>query len=149
MVSFVRPGEVMLAWTTDKNDPQYDYCQKAYRALKKQTDAKGREFIIHKMKLPSPLYLGKEEAKSLVNNNNTLDKRVAGRRLAASYVNYYQGKDFIILPAFGVKEDEAALKTMEKVYPDKEIHQVNTLEILYGGGNIHCITMQVPSKEEN
>ena len=110
----------MLAWTTDKSDPQYDYCQKAYRALKKQTDAKGREFIIHKMKLPSPLYLGKEEAKSL----------------------------FIILPAFGVKEDEAALKTMQKVYPDKEIHQVNTLEILYGGGNIHCITMQVPTKED-
>ena len=68
------------------------------------------------------------------------------------YYNYnlpHKGKDFIILPAFGVKEDEAALKTMQKVYPDKEIHQVNTLEILYGGGNIHCITMQVPTEEEN
>ena len=149
MVSFVKPGEVMLAWTTDKNDPQYDYCQKAYRALKKQTDAKGRPFVIHKMKLPAPLYLSKDVSKSLSKSNDTLDKREAGRRLAASYVNYYQGKDFIILPAFGVKEDEAALATMKKIYPNKEIHQVNTLEILYGGGNIHCITMQVPTEEEN
>ena len=87
--------------------------------------------------------------KSLSKTADTLDKREAGRRLAASYVNYYQGKDFIILPAFGVKEDEAALATMKKIYPNKEIHQVNTLEILYGGGNIHCITMQVPTEEEN
>jgi agmatine/peptidylarginine deiminase len=59
--------------------------------------------------LPSPaLYLTPSDTKGLINNASTLDKREAGRRLAASYVNYYQGKDFIILPAFGVKEDALA-----------------------------------------
>ena len=148
MLSFVRPGEVVLAWTDDKNDPQYENCQKALRVLKKQKDAKGRELIVHKMKIPSPLYLNEEQVKSLVNNKTTLDKREVGRRLAASYVNYYQGKDFIILPAFGVKEDALALEKMKEIYPNKTIHQINSLEILLGGGNIHCITMQIPSKEE-
>jgi agmatine/peptidylarginine deiminase len=59
-----------------------------------------------------------------------LDKREAGRRLAASYVNYYQGKDFIILPAFGVKEDALALKTIQELYPNKTVHQVLSREIL-------------------
>lgn len=149
MLSFVRPGEVVLAWANNKEDPQYEYCQKAMKALKKHKDAKGRQLIVHKMMLPSkPLYMKAEEAKGLINNTGTIEKREAGRRLAASYVNYYQGKDFIVLPAFGVKEDQVALKTMKKLYPDKEIHQVNSYEVLLGGGNIHCITMQVPSKEE-
>jgi agmatine deiminase len=68
--------------------------------------------------------------------------------LAASYVNYYQGKDFIILPAFGVKEDALALRRSKKLYPNKTVHQVLSREILLGGGNIHCITMQIPLKEE-
>lgn len=149
ILSFVRPGEVLLAWTDNKDDPQYEYCQKALKVLKKHKDAKGRQLIIHKMMLPSkPLYMSENESKSLINNAETIEKREAGRRLAASYVNYYQGKDFVILPAFGIKEDELALKTMKKIYPDKEIHQVNSYEVLLGGGNIHCITMQIPSKEE-
>jgi arginine decarboxylase len=149
MISFVRPGEVVMAWTEDKNDPQYAYCQDTYAALSEAVDAQGRKLIIHKIMLPSPaLYLSAEEAKGLINNASTLDHRNAGRRLAASYVNYYQGKDFIILPAFGVKEDALALEEMKKLYPNKVIHQIMSKEILLGGGNIHCITMQVPTKEE-
>jgi agmatine deiminase len=149
MISFIRPGEVAMAWTEDKADPQYQYCQDTYAALSEAVDAQGRKLIIHKIMLPSPaLYLTAEEAKGLINNASTLDRRNAGRRLAASYVNYYQGKDFVILPAFGVKEDALALEEMKKLYPNKTIHQIMSKEILLGGGNIHCITMQVPTKEE-
>jgi agmatine deiminase len=34
MVSFVKPGEVVMAWTEDQNDPQYAYCQATYAALR-------------------------------------------------------------------------------------------------------------------
>jgi agmatine deiminase len=149
MVSFVKPGEVVMAWTEDQNDPQYAYCQATYEALAEAVDAKGRKLVIHKLMLPSPaLYFTPSDTKGLINNASTLDKREAGRRLAASYVNYYQGKDFIILPAFGVKEDALALKTIQELYPNKTVHQVLSREILLGGGNIHCITMQIPEKEE-
>src|SRR5574344_487068 len=149
MVSFVKPGEVVMAWCEDPNDPQYAYCQATYEALAEAVDAKGRKLIIHKILLPSPaLYLSQDDTKGLINNASTLDKREAGRRLAASYVNYYQGKDFGILPAFGVKEDALGLEEMKKLYPTKMIHQVLSREVLLGGGNIHCITMQIPLKEE-
>jgi agmatine deiminase len=37
---------------------------------------------------------------------------------------------------------------MQELYPTKKIHQINTREILLGGGNIHCITMQIPLRGE-
>ncbi len=147
MISFIKPGEVVMAWTDDKKDPQYKFCQQTYKALAEASDAKGRKFIIHKLPLPKPLYLSSDEANELKINETTLDKREGGRRLAASYVNYYQGKDFVIMPAFGVKEDEKAYQIMKELYPNKEIHQINTYEILLGGGNIHCITMQLPKEK--
>ena len=131
-----------MAWSEDPNDPQYSYCQATYEALAEAVDAKGRKLIIHKILVPSPaLYLSAEDCKGLTNNASTLDKREAGRRLAASYINFYQGKDFIILPAFGVKEDALALAEMQKLFPNKVIHQILSKEILLGGGNIHCVTM--------
>lgn len=149
MISFVKPGEVVVAYTDDKTDPQYKYCEETLSALEKATDAKGRKLIIHKLMLPRPvLTLSESESKGLTNTAYTLVKREPGRRLAASYVNYYQGEDFIILPAFGVKEDELAYKEIQSLYPNKKIHQINTREILLGGGNIHCITMQIPSRGE-
>lgn len=149
MVAFVKPGEVVMAWTEDKDDPQYPFCQETYKALSAATDAKGRKFVIHKLLVPDPaLSLTAEECKGLIRSASTVDVRKPGRRLAASYVNFYQGEDFVILPQFGVKEDALALKEITKLFPDKKIHPVNTREILLGGGNIHCITMQVPKKEE-
>lgn len=151
MVAFVKGGEVVMAWTKNKNDPQYPFCQATYQALSKARDAKGRKFIIHKLPLPNPpLYLKKEETKGLRISKTTLDKRVENRRLAASYVNFYLGKDFLVMPAFGVKEDKEAKEILTTLFPDRKIHQIMSREILLGGGNIHCITMQIPEvKHEN
>jgi arginine decarboxylase len=149
MVAFVKPGVVAMAWTENKDDPQYAYCQATCAALKEAKDAKGRSLEIHKIVLPSqPLYMNEGDCKGLINNASTLDKRSAGRRLAASYINFYQGADFVILPSFGVKEDALAYRAIQALFPSKTIHQIPTREILLGGGNIHCITMQVPLKEE-
>ena len=89
-----------------------------------------------------------EEAKGLSVLKDTKDRRKAGRRLAASYVNFYQGHDFVIIPSFGVVEDEVALKVFEGLFPEKKIHQVPSKEIVLGGGGIHCITMQYPVRGE-
>lgn len=145
MVAFVAPGELVLAWTEDKNDPQYDFCQQTLKALEEATDAKGRKFKITKVLVPSPaLYMTEEEASGISKGPFAAKDRPALSRLSASYVNFYQGKDFIILPAFGVKEDKLAYEQMKALFPTKKIHQINTREILLGGGNIHCITQQIP-----
>ena len=41
-------------------------------------------------------------------------------------------------------EDEIALKQFKRIYKDKDVIQIESREILLGGGNIHCITMQIP-----
>ena len=35
-------------------------------------------------------------------------------------------------------------KQVQEMFPDREIVGVNTVEVVYGGGNIHCITQQQP-----
>ena len=148
MACFIKPGVVALAWSQDKNDPQYKYSSEAYKLLSNSTDAKGRKLQVIKIKLPKPLYMSKNEAKGIRSGRYDAKSRLEGSRLAASYINFYQGDKFVILPAFGVPEDKLAKAQLQKLYPNKDIVQINTREILLGGGNIHCITMQIPFNEE-
>ncbi len=57
---FTKPGEVVLAWTDDKNDPQYEISSECYRTLSDTTDAKGRKLKIHKLYLPKPILISEE-----------------------------------------------------------------------------------------
>jgi agmatine deiminase len=78
------------------------------------------------------------------NDAQAVDRQEGGR-LAASYVNYYLANDAVILPQFGDSVyDKKAVDTMKEVFPDKNIVGVLSKEVLLGGGNIHCITQQVP-----
>lgn len=144
MACFIRPGVVALAWTNDHEDPQYKYSAEAYKVLKSETDADGNPLEVVKIRLPKPMYMTKDESKGIRGSRSNAKKREPEMRLAASYINYYQGKDFVVLPAFGVPEDELAYRQFVELYPQKKVIQVNSREILLGGGNIHCITMQIP-----
>ena len=144
MCNFVRPGEVVLAWTDDVNDPQYERSMEALKYLESETDAKGRKLIVHKMYTPTPILISKEESEGVDAVDGTLPRQ-EGDRLAASYVNYYTGNGFIALPIFGDPNDEKAVQLLQQLYPDRRIETVYAREILLGGGNIHCITQQVPS----
>ena len=144
MCNFVKPGEVLLAWTDDENDPQYERSKEAYDYLEGETDAKGRKLIIHKMYTPAPILITKEESEGVDAVDGTLP-REEGDRLAASYVNFYTGNGFIALPVFNDPNDEKAIKLLEEVFPGRKIEPIYAREILLGGGNIHCITQQLPS----
>lgn len=148
MACFIKPGVIALAWTNDKKDPQYKNSSQAFKTLSNETDAKGRHFEIIKIKVPKPIYMTKKESKGITAGTHNAKARNEGDRLAASYINFYQGEKFVILPAFGVPEDKLAKDQLEKLYPNKEIIQINTKEILLGGGNVHCITMQIPYNKE-
>ena len=141
--NFVRPGEVVLAWTDDESDPQYAISKKALEYLESETDAKGRKLKIHKMYTPKPILITEEESQGVDAVEGTLPRQV-GDRLAASYVNYYTGNGFIALPVFGDPHDELAINLLKELYPDRVIEPIYAREILLGGGNIHCITQQVP-----
>lgn len=147
MCNFVRPGVVALAWTDDENDPQYERSVEAYKYLESETDAKGRKLEIHKIYTPSPILITEEESRGVDAVDGTLP-RLPGDRLAASYVNYYTGNGFIALPVFNDPNDEKAIRKLKELYPDREIRPIYAREILLGGGNIHCITQQLPSGKQ-
>jgi agmatine deiminase len=144
MCAFVKPAHVVLAWTDNKNDPQYIRSAADESCLSGQTDAKGRRIEITRLPVPDePLCMTEEESAGIRLQQGTKN-RPAASRLAASYVNYYVCNGAVILPAFGVRRDSSAKKIITSLYPDREIIQIYTREILLGGGNIHCITQQVP-----
>ena len=143
--NFVKPGVVVLAWTDDETDPQYAISKAAYDYLSSETDAKGRKLEIHKLYTPKPILISKVESMGVDPIDGTLPRQ-EGVRLAASYANYYTGNGFIALPIFDDPNDKLAIELLQKLYPDREIVPIYAREILLGGGNIHCITQQVPAK---
>jgi len=48
------------------------------------------------------------------------------------------------MPLFDDPHDRGAIKTMQKIFPERKIIGIKTREILLGGGNIHCMTQQQP-----
>lgn len=71
-----------------------------------------------------------------------------GERLAASYVNFYFSNNAVVMPAFGgenEKSDRRAQQIMAELCPERKIIPVYARDILTGGGNIHCITQQIPA----
>jgi len=140
---FVAPGEVCLTWTNDKRDPQYAVSRDACERLSVARDARGRRLKIHKLVQPGPLYMTAAEARGVDPSPGTA-ARGADRRLAGSYVNFYIANRRIIMPLLDAKRDASAAAALRRAFPGREICGVPAREILLGGGNIHCITQQVP-----
>jgi agmatine deiminase len=143
LCAFARPGEVVLTWTEDQTDPQYDISRHAYDILSKTTDARGRKLTIHKIHQPGPLFISEQESKGFdVVAGAKIRKQ--GDRLAGSYVNFYMANSGIVMPLFDDPYDMRAIETMQNIFPERRIIGVQTREILLGGGNIHCMTQQQP-----
>jgi agmatine deiminase len=146
--AFLRPGEVVLAWTDNQDDPQYALSQSDFSYLEGETDAKGRKLIVHKLPIPDhPVCITKEELNGYAFEEGE-DTREEGERLAASYVNFYFSNDAVILPAFGGENavsDARAKGILQALCPDRKVIPIDARAILVGGGNIHCITQQIPS----
>lgn len=148
---FTEPGHVVLAWTDDEiNDlPNYQRCRTALQVLESTRDAKGRCIQVHKLPLPSPpLRYSEDEVKDLNDGLDDLDQDMFGRKadqkMAASYVNFHTANKAVVVPQFGVPSDGEAIAVLQERFPNRKVIGVSSREILLGGGNIHCITQQIP-----
>ena len=144
LCAYVRPGEVVLTWTDDRSDPQYEISRDAFERLMQARDARGRRFKVHKLTQPGPLRMTRGEAGG-VDVVEGSQPRTAGARLAGSYVNFYVGNRRVVVPLLDPRRDGAALRKLRELFPRREVVGVPGREILLGGGNIHCITQQVPA----
>ncbi len=121
---FAAPGIVLAMEDEDGGD-----CAENIRRLQQAEDARGRKLEIIKLPRPKVRYRGED--------------------LLASYINFYFANGAVILPSFGVAEDAAAKSILSDIFPDRKIVQLpnakTAIEILKGGGGIHCITQQQPA----
>jgi agmatine deiminase len=143
LACFARPGVVLLAWTEDADDPSYPIARDALARLERASDARGRTLEVIKMPAPGPMLVSEEEAAG-VRPVPGSRPRVAGEPMAASYVNFYLASERVVFPLLDERTDDAAGEVLRDLFPGREIVGVPAREILLGGGNIHCITQQVP-----
>ncbi|HEX2708862.1 MAG TPA: agmatine deiminase [Solirubrobacterales bacterium] len=145
LACFARPGVVLLTWTDEESDPQHEISRDALARLEAASDARGRSFEIVRLPSPGPLEIVAEEARGVDVVAGTQPRR-AGDRLAGSYANFYLGTGRIVFPLLDERTDDEAAEILGGCFPKREVIGVPAREILLGGGNIHCITQQVPAR---
>jgi agmatine deiminase len=126
IAAFIEPGRVLAEINADKTDPHYEIGQINAAALKNQKDARGRELQLE--------FIQEGIYHAGVWNGG-----------CSSYVNTYLANGAVIVSGYGYEHDEAAVETYRKLYPDREIVQLQINDIAVGGGGVHCITQQQPT----
>jgi agmatine deiminase len=144
LACFAAPGVVLLTYCEDESDPQHAISRDAQQRLEAATDARGRSIEVVHLPWPGPVTIAEEEASGVDAVEGSLPRR-AGDRLAASYANFYIATTRIVYPLLDERYDELAGEVLRGCFPEREIVGVPAREILLGGGNIHCITQQVPA----
>ncbi|KAB1435973.1 agmatine deiminase family protein [Candidatus Galacturonibacter soehngenii] len=126
---FAKPGVILLQTCKDPLDPNYKISEENLEILRNATDARGRKITIIEIPQPPARYY----------------KEV---RLTLSYLNFYIVNQGIILPIFGqeAKEtDKLAIEILSKVFPEQKVVTVDGMSLIKEGGNVHCITQQMPA----
>lgn len=127
VAAFTAPGQVVALHCDDPHDANYAVLQANREILRGARDARGRTLQVIDIPQPPAAYI---------------DGRA---RLGLSHVNYYTANGGIVLPAYGDAALDARVQAIfREIYPDRRIVGVATRDLLYGGGNIHCITQQEP-----
>ncbi len=126
LVRFIRPGLVVAAVSRNSDDSNHEPLAKQLDLLRQGTDARGRKFDIVPIETPPPRY-------------------IQGQRVPESYCNFYIANEIVLVPQFGFREtDEAALKQLGELMPDRRMVPIDSRELIWGRGSFHCSTQQQP-----
>ncbi|WP_374381528.1 agmatine/peptidylarginine deiminase [Dongia sp.] len=128
LARFIRPGVVVANACSDPADPNHKVCTDNLQRLRQTRDAAGRELEIIEIEQPRPRF------------------DTEGRRLALSYVNFYMANGAVIMPAFeDGPADKRAYDIASRIFPKREIVQLPSIELAFGGGGIHSICLPQPA----
>ncbi len=121
LARFTSVDTVVTVVEPDKSDANHLPLQENLARLRMREDLK-----IVTMPLPEPLYF-------------------AGQRLPASYANFYIANKLVLVPTFSDKNDLMALRTLARLFPDREIVGIPCRDLVLGLGTLHCMTQQQPA----
>jgi agmatine deiminase len=127
LACFVRPGVVLALVAADQADPQAPILAENLEILRSARDARGRALVVQEVAAPA-VRQGED-----------------GRRLAASYINFYLANGAVIMPMFNDPMDQPAYRALAAAFPDRTVVQIDASDLIHGGGGIHCITQQQPA----
>jgi agmatine deiminase len=119
LARFVDPDTVVIACESDRSDPNYEPLRENLERLR------GQPLRVTKLPMPAPLIFN-------------------GRRLPASYANFYIANGLVLMPTFNDPNDRIALNTLARLFPDREVTGINAVELVWGLGTLHCLTQQQP-----
>ena len=123
---FVRPRTVVAAVEPNREDPNHAPLKQNLRRLRAARDQDGRRLDIVELPMPRPLYF-------------------EHYRLPASYANFYIANGLVLVPTFNDPNDRVALNTLEKLFPEREVVGIHSVDLAWGFGMVHCSTQQQPA----
>jgi agmatine deiminase len=122
---FVSPDTIVTAVEPNSNDKNHSPLLENLRRLKSATSPDGQPFRIVELPMPAPVTF-------------------QGRRLPASYCNFYIANGIVLVPVFNDPKDRIALNTLADLFPDREIVPIYSGDLIWGFGALHCMTQQQP-----
>ncbi len=123
---FVAPGRVLLCRETDPRDPNHRLLAECAERLQGARDAAGRRLDVIPLPMPSPLTF-------------------EGRRVPASYANFYVANGVVLCPTFNDAKDRLALGLLADLFPGREVIGIHAVDLVWGLGTLHCMTQQEPA----
>jgi agmatine deiminase len=121
---FVAPDTVVTAVETNPDDPNYEPLRENIRRLR-AADQEGKPLAIIELPMPAPVIF-------------------AGRRLPASYGNFYIANSVVLVPVFNDPNDRFALDILADLFPDRDVIGIYSGDLIWGFGAMHCMTQQQP-----
>ena len=68
-----------------------------------------------------------------------------GRRLPASYANFYICNAAVLVPTFNDPNDRIALGILADLITDRPVIGIHAVDLVWGLGTIHCLTREQPA----
>lgn len=125
---FARPGVVVAGYDPDPKSFDHAVTKRHLEILSSATDADDRKLEVVVLEAPS-----------------RVREKFANDDFAAGYINFYVCNGAVIAPEFGDPQaDTAAKRELQRVFPGRDVVQINIDGIAAGGGGIHCTTQQEP-----
>ena len=125
LARFVSKSTVVTMVEPDSKDVNHAPLRANLRRLQSARDQDGRQFTVVELPMPQPVVF-------------------QGRRLPASYANFYIANGVVLAPVFNRPNDRIALNTLAELFPTREIVPIYSGDFIWGLGAMHCMTQQQP-----
>ena len=122
---FVGPSTILVSTDKNQEDINHQILKSNLERLQVSTDQDGRHFQVVELPMPRPLFFD-------------------GCRLPASYANFYIANGVVLVPTFNDPNDRIALSIIERLFPEREVCGIHSVDFVWGLGTIHCVTQQQP-----